>query len=133
MRLRRRTPKAIRGCDMTPTPVNLTQKLSSFTDQWSPKIIGAYNGNDLMVVKVKGEFVWHSHPETDDFFMVLKGSLTIRMREGDVTLGVGEFFVVPKGVEHCPVAEEECHLMLIEPRGIPNTGDEKTAAKKVSI
>jgi mannose-6-phosphate isomerase-like protein (cupin superfamily) len=111
--------------------VNLGEKLSTFTSHWSPKIIAGYNGNDVMVVKVKGEFNWHSHPDTDDFFLVLKGKLTIRLRDGDVTLGPGELYVVPKGVEHCPVAEEECHLMLIEPRGTPNTGDEKTAAKKI--
>jgi mannose-6-phosphate isomerase-like protein (cupin superfamily) len=118
---------------MTRTPLNLTEKLSKFTDQWSPKIIGSYNENDLMVVKVKGEFVWHSHPDTDDFFMVLKGKLTIKLRDGDVVLNPGEVYVVPRGVEHCPVAEEECHLMLIEPRGTPNTGDEKTAVTKVII
>ena len=118
---------------MTSTPINLTAKLAGFSDQWSPKIIGGYNGNDLMLVKVKGEFVWHSHPDTDDFFMVLKGRLTIKLRDGDVILNPGEIFVVLKGVEHCPVAEEECHIMLIEPRGTPNTGDEKTAVKKVAI
>ncbi|GAB4218517.1 MAG: hypothetical protein OHK0012_27990 [Synechococcales cyanobacterium] len=80
-----------------------------------------------MVVKAQGEFVWHTHDTTDDFFLVLKGRLTIRMREGDVSLGVGELFVVPKGVEHCPVAEEEVHLLLIEPIGTPNTGNETTA------
>lgn len=116
-----------------PAPINLAEKLASFSDHWSPKIVGRYNGNDLMVVKVKGEFVWHSHPETDDFFMVLKGKLTIRMRDGDVKLSAGEVFVVPKGVEHCPFAEEECHLLLIEPRDTPNTGDEKTAAIKNEI
>jgi mannose-6-phosphate isomerase-like protein (cupin superfamily) len=113
--------------------VNLDAKLSTFTSHWSPRIVAGYNGNDVMVVKVKGEFNWHSHPDTDDFFLVLKGKLTIRLRDGDVTLGPGELYVVPKGVEHCPVAEEECHLMLIEPRGTPNTGDEKTAAKNVQI
>ena len=118
---------------MTSSPINLIAKLASFSDQWSPKIIGGYNGNDLMVVKVKGEFVWHSHPDTDDFFMVLKGRLTIKLRDGDMVLNPGEIFVVPKGVEHCPVAEEECHVMLIEPHGTPNTGDEKTAVKKVTI
>ncbi len=115
------------------SPVNLGEKLSAFTSYWSPKIVAGYNGNDVMVVKVKGEFNWHSHPDTDDFFLVLKGQLTIRLMDGDVTLGPGELYVVPKGVEHCPVAEEECHLMLIEPRGTPNTGDEKTAAKNVQI
>ncbi|MHC5653810.1 cupin domain-containing protein [Stappia sp.] len=118
---------------MTSQPVNLAEKLSLFTEHWSPKIVGAFNGHDLMVVKVQGEFVWHEHAETDDFFLVLSGRLTIRMREGDVTLGPGELFVVPKGVEHCPVAEVETHLMLIEPSGTPNTGDAATAAAKTRI
>lgn len=113
--------------------VSLATKLSLFSDYWSPKIIGEYNGNDLMVVKVKGEFVWHSHPDTDDFFMVLKGRLTIRLRDRDVHLSEGDMYVVPKGIEHCPVAEDECHLLLIEPHGTPNTGDEETAAAKRAI
>ncbi len=113
--------------------VNLSEKLSLFSEHWSPRIVGSYNGNDLLVVKVKGEFVWHSHEETDDFFLVLKGRITIRMRESDVELGPGELFVVPKGVEHCPVAEEEAHLLLIEPAGTPNTGDPRTAATKRRI
>ncbi|MEC9245412.1 cupin domain-containing protein [Nitratireductor rhodophyticola] len=113
--------------------INLSEKLSLFSEHWSPRIVGSYNGNDLLVVKVKGEFVWHSHEETDDFFLVLKGRITIRMREGDVELGPGELFVVPKGVEHCPVAEEEAHLLLIEPAGTPNTGDPRTAASKKRI
>jgi mannose-6-phosphate isomerase-like protein (cupin superfamily) len=86
-----------------------------------------------MVVKVKGEFVWHEHADTDDFFLVLKGKLTIRLRDGDVTLGPGEMYVVPKGVEHCPCAEEETHMLLIEPRGTPNTGDAATAAARREI
>jgi mannose-6-phosphate isomerase-like protein (cupin superfamily) len=86
-----------------------------------------------MVVKVKGEFVWHKHDDTDDFFLVLKGRITIQMREGSVTLGPGEMFVVPKGVEHCPMAEEESHLLLIEPRGTPNTGNPQTAARRTVI
>jgi mannose-6-phosphate isomerase-like protein (cupin superfamily) len=118
---------------MTNVAVNLAEKLSKFSDHWSPKIVAAYNGSDVMVVKVKGEFTWHSHPDTDDFFLVLNGRLIIKLRDGEVHLGPGEMFVVPKGVEHCPVAEEECHLLLIEPRGTPNTGDEKTAAVKVGI
>ena len=113
--------------------VNLAEKLDGFDEHWSPKIVGAYNGNDVLVVKVKGEFVWHSHAETDDFFLVLKGRLTIRMRDGDVTLAPGEMFVVPKGVEHCPVAEEETHLLLIEPAGTPNTGNPATAAVKITL
>ena len=81
-----------------------------------------------MVVKVKGAFVWHKHDATDDFFLVLKGRVTIQMRDGNGSLGPGEMFVVPKGVEHCPVAEEESHILLIEPSGTPNTGNAGTAA-----
>lgn len=110
--------------------VHLAQKLAAFEGHWQPRVIGAFNGHDLMVAKVKGEFNWHSHPDTDDFFLVLKGCITIRMREGDVRVGEGELFVVPKGVEHCPVAEEEAHLLLIERAGTPNTGDPLTAAPR---
>lgn len=118
---------------MTARAINLKEKLSKFSEQWSPKIVGTFNGHDLMVAKVEGEFNWHSHPDTDDFFMVLEGEITIRMRDGDVTLQTGEIFVVPKGVEHCPVAEQEAHLLLIERVGTPNTGDPATAAVKVGI
>jgi mannose-6-phosphate isomerase-like protein (cupin superfamily) len=113
--------------------INLAAKLSLFSDVFAPKVVAAFNGHDVMVVKVKGEFVWHSHPDTDDFFLVLKGRLTIQLRDGDVELGPGELFVVPKGVEHRPVAVEEVHLLLIEPKGTPNTGDTATAAAKVAI
>ena len=113
--------------------INLAEKLATFSDHWSPKIVASYNGNDIMVVKVKGEFVWHAHDDTDDLFLVLEGRIKIEMRDGDVTLSAGDLFVVPKGVEHRPVAEEEAHLMLIEPGGTPNTGDEATAAAKAEI
>jgi mannose-6-phosphate isomerase-like protein (cupin superfamily) len=83
-----------------------------------------------MVVKAQGEFVWHKHDDTDDFFLVLKGRLTIQLRDGDVRLGPGELFVVPRGVEHRPVADEEVHLMIIEPSGTPNTGNPNTAAER---
>jgi mannose-6-phosphate isomerase-like protein (cupin superfamily) len=116
-----------------PTAGTLTEKLSAFSDLWSPKIIAQFNGHDVMVVKVKGEFVWHSHAETDDFFLVLEGNLAIQLRGGEVRLGPGDLYVVPKGVEHRPVAEEEAHLLLIEPRGTPNTGDPATAAVKHAI
>ncbi|HEX8216068.1 MAG TPA: cupin domain-containing protein [Allosphingosinicella sp.] len=116
-----------------PTPINLTEKLAAFSDLWSPKIVGSFNGHDLMVVKAQGEFNWHSHPDTDDFFLVLKGRLRIDLRAGAVTLGPGELYVVPRGVEHRPVAEEETHILLIEPPGTPNTGDPATAAAKVAI
>lgn len=115
------------------TAINLAQKLATFSDYWSPKIVAGFNGNDVMVVKVKGEFNWHSHPDTDDFFLVLQGRLKIQLRDRDVQLGPGELFVVPKGVEHRPVAEEEAHLLLIEPEGTPNTGNEATAAEKTFI
>ena len=110
--------------------INLTEKLASFSEHWQPRVVGQFNGHDLMVAKVKGEFVWHKHDDTDDFFLVLKGRITIRMHEGNVTLGAGEVFVVPKGVQHCPVAEEEAHILLIEPTGTPNTGSAATAAPR---
>ena len=113
--------------------INLAAKLATFDDTFQPRTVGQFNGHDLMVVKVKGEFVWHSHPDTDDFFLVLKGRLTIQMRGGNVTLGPGEMFVVPRGVEHCPVAAEETHILLIEPKGTPNTGDPATAAERQVI
>lgn len=118
---------------MTKQAVNLADRLSKFSELWTPKIVSALNGHDIMVVKVKDEFVWHSHPDTDDLFFVLSGKLTIQMRDGDVTLGPGELYVVPKGVEHCPKAEEETHLIIIEPAGTPNTGDPDTAAVKTTI
>lgn len=113
--------------------INLSEKLAAFSDHWSPKTVATFNGHDVMVVKVKGEFNWHSHPDTDDFFLVVKGRITIKMKEGDVHLKQGEMYVVPKGVEHCPVAEEEAELLLIEPTGTPNTGDPTTAAKQETI
>jgi mannose-6-phosphate isomerase-like protein (cupin superfamily) len=108
--------------------INLAEKLSTFAEHWQPRVVGHFNGHDLMVVKVKGEFVWHKHDDTDDFFLVLSGRISIQLRDGVVTLGPGEVFVVPKGVEHRPVAEEEAHVLLIEPQGTPNTGNTATAA-----
>jgi mannose-6-phosphate isomerase-like protein (cupin superfamily) len=115
---------------MVPRAVDLAEKLSRFSEHWRPKIVSSFNGHDIMVVKVLGRFVWHAHPETDDFFLVLKGRLTIEMRDASVTLGPGQLYVVPRGVEHCPVAEEEAELLLIEPAGTPNTGNARTAAEK---
>ncbi len=108
--------------------VNLSEKLALFTERWAPRAVAQINEYDVMVAKVQGEFVRHKHDDTDDFFLVLKGQLTIRMRDREVVLGPGELFVVPRGVEHQPVAEEETHLLLIEPTGTPNTGNEETAA-----
>jgi mannose-6-phosphate isomerase-like protein (cupin superfamily) len=113
--------------------IDLNEKLATFAEQWQPRTITQFNGHDVMVVKVKGEFTWHKHDDTDDFFLVLKGRVTIKMRGGDVTLGPGQLFVVPKGEEHCPVAEEESHILLIEPKGTPNTGDVATAAPRREI
>jgi mannose-6-phosphate isomerase-like protein (cupin superfamily) len=110
--------------------INLADKLSTFSEYWQPRIVGSFNLHDLMVVKVKGEFVWHKHDNTDDFFLVLAGHITIQLRDGAVKLGPGEVFVVPKGVEHRPVAENEAHILLIEPRDTPNTGDVATAAPR---
>ena len=114
-------------------PINLADKLAAFTDHWSPKIVGAFNGHDIMLVKVLGEFVWHDHPETDDFFLVLSGELVIDLPDGAVTLGPGEVYVVPKGVPHRPRSEVETHLLLTRPAGTPNTGDPATAAVKTAI
>ena len=116
-----------------PNAIHLADKLGTFNEYWSPKIVSRFNGHDVMVVKVKGEFTWHSHADSDDFFLVLKGNLMIQMRDGDVRLGPGDLYVVPKGAEHRPVAEEEVHLLLIEPIGTPNTGDLATAAVKEMI
>lgn len=115
------------------TSINLAAKLAEFPDLWSPKIVTQFNGNDVMVVKINGEFVWHSHPDTDDFFLVLSGQVTIQLRGGNVILNPGELYVVPKGVEHCPMSSNEAHLLLIEPAGTPNTGDPETAVLKTSI
>ncbi len=115
--------------------VNLAEKLALVDEAFQPKIVGRYNDDKVMVGKVRGEFVWHSHPDTDDFFLVLDGRLTIQLRDRDVELGPGEMFVVPRGVEHCPRADPEAHILLIEPTGTPNTGDsaERDAAPEEEI
>jgi mannose-6-phosphate isomerase-like protein (cupin superfamily) len=109
------------------TAIDLADKLSTFSEYWQPRVVAEFNGNDVMVVKTKGEFVWHKHDDTDDLFLVLKGTLSIELRDQTVTVGPGQLFIVPKGVEHRPVAKEEVHVLLIEPRGTPNTGDVATA------
>ena len=111
-------------------PVNLEAKLAAFAERWSPRTVAHFNGHDVMLVKAKGEFVWHAHDDTDDLFLVLRGRLRIELRDRVVELGPGELFVVPRGVEHRPVAEEEVHVLLIEPTGTPNTGDPATAAPR---
>ena len=103
--------------------VNLAKKLSLFDEYWSPKIVGALNGQVVKIVKVKGEFLWHHHETEDEFFMVVKGRMVIKLRDEDVPLEAGEFFIVPRGVEHKPVAEEEAHILLFEPKSTLNTGN----------
>jgi mannose-6-phosphate isomerase-like protein (cupin superfamily) len=104
-------------------PIDLARKLEQVDGLWNPRTVGYFNDCKLQLVKVKGEFVWHSHPETDDLFLVLAGRLTIELRDGEVVLEPGQLFVVPRGFEHRPRADEETHVLLIEPRGTPNTGD----------
>jgi mannose-6-phosphate isomerase-like protein (cupin superfamily) len=121
---------------MTYTPINFAEKLAKFNEQWKPKIVAQMNDYYFKLVKLEGEFIWHSHPDTDEVFVVLEGGLRIEFRDGAVNLRPGEMFVVPRGQEHRPVAEHECHLLLIEPAGTPNTGDaggERTAEQGVWI
>jgi mannose-6-phosphate isomerase-like protein (cupin superfamily) len=113
--------------------IDLSEKLSTFSEHWSPRTVTQFNNCDVMVVKVKGEFVWHKHDDTDDFFLVLKGVLDIQLRDRTITLESGQMYVVPKGVEHRPVAREEVHLLLIEPAGTPNTGNAATAAPRRTV
>lgn len=121
---------------MKPEVVNLAQKLSLFTDTWAPRAVAEMNDYLFKVTKLRGDFVWHSHDETDEAFLVLSGTLHIELRDREVTLSDGELFVVPKGVEHRPHAEQECHVLMIEPRDVVNTGDElgeRTAEPNVWI
>jgi len=103
--------------------INLQDKLAKFSEHWSPRVIAEMNDYQFKVAKVEGEFVWHDHPDTDEVFFVVEGQLDIRFRDGSVNLTTGEMFVIPKGVEHKPVAQRECKILLIEPRGVVNTGD----------
>jgi mannose-6-phosphate isomerase-like protein (cupin superfamily) len=112
--------------------VNLSEKFSRFSDYWSPKIIGDLNDCHVKAVKIKGEFVWHHHDDEDELFLVIKGKLQMKFRDREAVIGPGEFIIVPKGVEHCPAAEDEVHMLLIEPRSTRNTGNitnERTVAQ----
>ena len=116
--------------------INLAQKFGLFTEQWQPKVIAEMNDYQFKIVKLEGDFIWHDHKDTDETFIVIEGTLRIDFRDGAVEIGPGEMFVVPKGVEHKPFAEHEVKLMLIEPRGVKNTGEEGgelTAANDVWI
>jgi mannose-6-phosphate isomerase-like protein (cupin superfamily) len=103
--------------------VNLAQKFSLFSDCWSPKIVGELNGQQVKVAKLHGEFIWHQHEHEDELFLVVQGRLRMKLRDRDVTINAGEFFIVPKGVEHLPIAEEEVHVVLLEPASTLNTGN----------
>ena len=103
--------------------INFKDKFSKFTEHWSPRVIAEMNDYQFKLVKVEGEFVWHEHTDTDEVFIVIEGSLNIEFRDGTVSLDSGEMFVIPKGVEHKPVANSECKIMIVEPKGVVNTGD----------
>jgi mannose-6-phosphate isomerase-like protein (cupin superfamily) len=103
--------------------VNLKEKLALFSEHWSPRIVGELNGQQVKLAKFKGEFVWHHHEHEDELFLVIKGTLIMRLRDGEVVIHEGEFFIVPRGVEHQPVAEEEAHVLLFEPAATLNTGN----------
>ncbi|NJK49233.1 cupin domain-containing protein [Candidatus Gracilibacteria bacterium] len=103
--------------------VNLADKFSRFSDYWNPKIVGELNGQEVKLVKLKGEFVWHHHENEDEMFFVIKGQLLMRLRDRDIVLNEGEFFIVPKGIEHQPIAQEEVYVMLFEPKTTLNTGN----------
>ena len=113
--------------------INLQQKLALFSDYFAPRTVAQFNGHDVMLTKLEGPFIWHKHDDTDDFFLVLRGTLDIELRDRTVTLEPGEMFIVPKGEEHRPVARDEVHLLLIEPSGTANTGDATTAAPRQFI
>ncbi|MCM3455687.1 cupin domain-containing protein [Heyndrickxia oleronia] len=116
--------------------ININNKLSKFNEYWSPKVISEMNDYQFKLVKLLGDFVWHSHNDTDEVFFVIEGEMKIEFRDGEVTLSKGEMYVVPKGVEHKPFAEKECQVMLVEPKGVVNTGDhqgELTAENDVWI
>jgi len=108
---------------VTTDVVDLQEKFGLFSSYWSPKLVARLNDYEVKLVKVKGAFVWHTHEDTDELFLVIEGRLTIAMRDRDITLGPGQLFVVPRGVEHCPRAEEEVKVLLLEPAGVVNTGD----------
>ena len=121
---------------MQRTPINLAQKFSLFSEEWQPKVIAEMNDYQFKLVKLHGDFIWHQHSDTDEVFLVIEGNLRIDFRDGAVLIGPGEMFVVPRGVEHKPFAEQEVRVMLIEPRGVRNTGEysgERTAPNDVWI
>tara|TARA_B100000674_G_scaffold1549_1_gene1259 strand:+ start:4724 stop:5089 length:366 start_codon:yes stop_codon:yes gene_type:complete len=111
---------------MTSKKINLQNKFSKFTKHWSPRVVAEMNDYQFKIAKIKGEFVWHNHKESDETFIVIEGQMKIKFRESEVQLSEGELFVVPKGVDHKPYAEKECKILVIEPRGIINTGENES-------
>ena len=128
-----RMQASFRIIEMNRKPINFQQKFSLFTEQWQPKVVAEMNDYQFKVARLQGDFIWHDHQDTDETFIVLEGKLRIDFRDGSVELSAGEMFVVPKGVEHKPFADGEVKLLLIEPRGVTNTGQEtsdRTADRK---
>ena len=114
--------------------IDLAQKLSTFTEAWQPRTVSLFNGHDVMVAKLRGEYHWHVHPDSDDFFLALAGQLEIDLADGSmVSLSPGQLYIVPRGVQHRPRALGEAHILLIEPTGMPNSGDPLTAAPRQVI
>ena len=118
---------------MRPKRVRLSEKLAQFEDHWNPRIVGRYNGSELRVVKLAGEFTWHSHADTDEMFLVVKGQLRMQFRDGVEVLDPGDTIVVPRGVEHCPAADGECHVLLLDAEGTLNTGDADDARARRTL
>ena len=114
----------------TPVPISFAEKFDCFTEQWSPKVVAEMNDYQFKLAKVKNKFVWHQHDDTDETFIVIKGNLIIEFRDTKVNLGPGEMFVVKKGTEHRPIANKECEIMLIEPKGVLNTGNKRNEYTK---
>lgn len=108
--------------DASPQPVNIVEKLGQFSDHWNPRIVGRCNGNEVRIAKMEGEFTWHSHEGSDELFLVLSGDFAIEFRDGPVKLAPGELIVVPAGIEHRPVANGECAILMLDREGEPNTG-----------
>jgi mannose-6-phosphate isomerase-like protein (cupin superfamily) len=121
---------------MAAQPIDIAAKLAQFTDLWTPKVVARMNDYEIKVVKLDGEFIWHHHDDTDELFLVVDGDLVIQMRDGDVAVRPGQLYVVPRGVEHCPIAVREVHAVLIEPAGVANTcnaGGPRTAGTDASL
>jgi mannose-6-phosphate isomerase-like protein (cupin superfamily) len=116
-----------------PQPVSLSSKLAGFADHWNPRIVGGYNGNEVRLAKIAGAFTWHSHADTDELFLVLKGAMRIEFRDGVAELGEGDMLVVPRGVEHRPVADGECHILLLDREGEPNTGGQPSHLTRIGL